>query len=149
MARLHDPSTGRFVESPFEQCAIADCAKQVVARGWCMAHYLRWHRFGDPLGSGAQTIEQRLWAKVEKTESCWLFRGGLINTGYGVIGLGGRQAGKILAHRLAYTLAKGPIPEGLELDHLCHTPACVNPDHLEAVTHSENLSRRRAYKHSK
>jgi hypothetical protein len=45
------------------------------------------------------------------------------------------------AHRVAYVLAKGAIPEGLVLDHLCRTPACVNPDHLEPVTNHENILR--------
>lgn len=46
------------------------------------------------------------------------------------------------AHRWAYLAAKGPIPAGLEIDHLCNVPACINPAHLEAVTHAENLRRR-------
>jgi hypothetical protein len=45
------------------------------------------------------------------------------------------------AHRVSYEWAKGPIPDGMELDHLCRNPACVNPDHLEAVTHGANLHR--------
>jgi hypothetical protein len=45
------------------------------------------------------------------------------------------------AHRVVYEAAKGPIPEGLHLDHLCRTPPCVNPDHLEAVTPYENIAR--------
>ena len=46
-----------------------------------------------------------------------------------------------MAHRGVYTLLAGPIPEGMELDHLCRVPACVNPDHLEIVTHKENMKR--------
>lgn len=45
------------------------------------------------------------------------------------------------AHRLSYTLAYGSIPEGLVIDHLCRTPVCVRPDHLEAVTQQENMRR--------
>lgn len=49
--------------------------------------------------------------------------------------------GPVRAHRFAYELVKGPIPEGLTLDHLCNVPLCVNPDHLEPVTLSENIRR--------
>jgi hypothetical protein len=48
---------------------------------------------------------------------------------------------RIRAHRYAYEQAKGPIPEGLVIDHLCCVPSCVNPDHLEAVTIGENVRR--------
>lgn len=46
-----------------------------------------------------------------------------------------------LAHIVSYEMRNGRVPDGLELDHLCRTPICVNPDHLEAVTHAENLRR--------
>ena len=58
--------------------------------------------------------------------------------GYAYVQVEGK---KWRAHRLAYEQAKGPIPDGLVIDHLCNTTACVNPDHLEAVTHSENMKR--------
>jgi hypothetical protein len=47
------------------------------------------------------------------------------------------------AHRVYWERANGPVPDGLEIDHLCYTPACVNPAHMETVTHGENLRRRR------
>jgi hypothetical protein len=46
---------------------------------------------------------------------------------------------------MAYEMLVGPVPDGLELDHLCRVPACVNPDHLEPVTHIENVRRGRSY----
>lgn len=79
----------------------------------------------------------RFWSKVEITPSCWLWHGGT-GMGYGKLQKDGRMD---LAHRVAYELFVGPIPEGLELDHLCRNHGCVNPEHLEAVTHQENTLR--------
>jgi hypothetical protein len=80
----------------------------------------------------------RFWAKVEKTDGCWFWRARIIATGYGSFSLDGR---KVMAHRFAYELLVGPIPEDLELDHLCRVRHCVNPAHLEPVTHRENILR--------
>jgi hypothetical protein len=60
-------------------------------------------------------------------------------TGYGHIGT--RDGGHVQAHRLSYEIHKGPIPDGLVIDHLCRVRACVNPEHLEPVTHHENIAR--------
>jgi hypothetical protein len=68
---------------------------------------------------------------------CWLWKRHINGTGYGMV-----RDGKLrLAHRVYYERAKGPIPEGLTLDHLCRQRHCVNPDHLEAVTLKENIRR--------
>lgn len=87
-------------------------------------------------------VEARFWANVNKEcyESqynltlCWEWTGTLDKDGYGMHSRG-------LAHRVAWMLLRGEIPEGLELDHLCRNRSCVNPDHLEPVTHQENLNR--------
>ena len=65
---------------------------------------------------------------------CWVWMAGIRPDGYG------RWKGR-LAHVVSYERHKGPVPQGLELDHLCRVRCCVNPDHLEAVTHSENIRR--------
>lgn len=65
---------------------------------------------------------------------CCLWTGPVDTHGYG-------RHGKPVAHRVIYELIVGPIPDGLELDHLCRVPRCVNPHHLEPVTHAENVRR--------
>ena len=80
----------------------------------------------------------RFLAKVAFTEECWLWLGKPKESGYGRFHFAGRTE---YAHRASYRLFVGPIPAGLTLDHLCRTPLCVNPDHLEAVTMRENLLR--------
>jgi hypothetical protein len=83
----------------------------------------------------------RVWSRVAMTEDgCWLWCGARSKNGYGAIWLRGTQT---TAHRIAYALAKGPIPDGAEIDHLCSNKGCVRPSHLEAVTHSENCRRSR------
>lgn len=78
---------------------------------------------------------------------CWLWMGsrfGGPRGGYGNIkrgGAGSQSAAPVMAHVVAYEIHVGPVPDGLELDHLCDNKICVNPAHLEPVTHSENLRR--------
>ena len=85
------------------------------------------------------TVAQRLWvgARADGT-GCWVWQRARDMHGYGVIQVRGKALG---AHRVAYEIVKGPIPEGLTIDHLCRTRACINPDHLEAVTNRENILR--------
>lgn len=80
----------------------------------------------------------RFWANVDMSAECWRWMRCLGRDGYGRAHLDRRQ---YLAHRLAYTFAVGDIPVGLELDHLCRNKWCVNPAHLEPVTHAENVRR--------
>lgn len=80
----------------------------------------------------------RFWPKVEKTNECWNWTAGKNAYGYGTFGRGGRGGGTCLAHRYSWELAYGPIPDGKHLDHTCHHPACVRPDHLRVVDNKQN-----------
>lgn len=87
----------------------------------------------------AEVLAARFWPNVRVDDSgCWLWAPAAPNGTYGRFRALGRRVG---AHRVAYTALKGPIPDGLELDHLCRRPPCVNPAHLEPTTHRENVLR--------
>jgi hypothetical protein len=75
----------------------------------------------------------RFWGQVDKGDECWEWTGKRDPDGYGRF--------FVSVHRLAYQWLVGPIPDGLQIDHLCRNPSCVNPEHLEPVTPSENVRR--------
>lgn len=83
-------------------------------------------------------LPDTFWPRVDRSGECWLWMGSRSAAGYGRITIAQRQ---YFTHRLAYEVLVGPIPEGLEIDHLCRVTACLNPEHLEAVTHRENILR--------
>ena len=84
----------------------------------------------------------RLKSRIKIDENgCWLWTGHIGKDGYACIGLGGGGCKHRVIHRVAYELIVGAIPEGLELDHLCRVRHCCNPEHLEAVTGTENKRR--------
>lgn len=83
-------------------------------------------------------VAARFWAKVEKTETCWLWTAALVK---GYARFHDANLRPVGAHRWAYEELVGPIPKGLTLDHLCRVRHCVNPDHLEPVTQRENIAR--------
>lgn len=128
-----------------KSCSDAQCERPAVCRGMCNIHY---HRRRRGPRRPMPTLTDRFWSKVDKNGPvpaarpdlgpCWLWTRATHPDGYGNIRVSGRGR---FAHRLAYELEIGPVPEGLELDHLCRVRICVNPDHLEPVTHAENMRR--------
>lgn len=81
-------------------------------------------------------IEQRFWAKVEKTDTCWLWQGNVWHCGYGTIWRDGESK---YAHRIAYELQNGPVPDGIHVCHRCDNPLCVRGDHLFLGTLHDNM----------
>lgn len=141
-------------------CSVEGCAKQRHMSGplYCQMHYRRWRLTGDPGEATPRaiygTVEKRFWPKVNKDGPvpekrpdlgpCWLWTA-CTHQGYGLFNQG---IGKTpMAHRIAYELLVGPIPDDKELDHLCRNTTCVRPSHLEAVTHHVNIQRGEAGKH--
>jgi hypothetical protein len=87
----------------------------------------------------AAVLPERMTSKIDFSGLCWIWTGGRRDRdGYGRVFDGGKEW---LAHRAIYTRLVGPIPSGLTIDHLCRNRACVNPNHLEPVTHKINTLR--------
>ena len=101
-------------------CSIDGCTKNSRKRGGGGMH-------GD-------TAEERFWATVDKTGTCWLWTARLHPSGYGYFSPGGSRP-RVASHRWAYEQGVGPLPEGMVLSHLCRALSCVNPAHLEPITY--------------
>lgn len=147
------------VRKPMPTCA--DCGKELAYRGRtrCMPCETIRRRgvpspkpanFGEIIARARwdgrrateENLPERFWALVDKTGECWLWTGGRggKTSQYGIFrSVAGEK--HTPAHRIAYELEVGPIPAGYEIDHLCSTPLCVTPAHLEAVTPAENKRR--------
>lgn len=135
------------IKGTSEECSIPDCTGRAVGWGWCQKHWQRWRKYGDPLGSAPPRRYTQLLKRMEHQQNgCIYMTGNIRPDGYARISNQG-------AHRVAYEYFIGPIPEAHDVDHDCHNRAdppchlgpacphrrCVNPDHLRAVPHKENV----------
>lgn len=120
-------------------CTFEGCDKKHHARGLCSSHR-RQSDAGKPLtrlrdmGNG-KSFQDRFWAKIQRTETCWDWTGAINSRGYGVIK---KNDNILLAHRYSYQEHKGKIPTGISIDHVCHNKRCVNPSHLRLATDKQN-----------
>jgi hypothetical protein len=122
-------------------CSVEGCQRPYSGKGYCLPHYARWRRNGDPgIAEVVHVSGSDFWENVVKGDGCWEWVGPKNDSGYGVT-FARRIGRREQAHRVAWELQRGPIPDGLQIDHLCRNRACVNPDHLEPVTQRENLIR--------
>lgn len=124
-------------------CSIEGCEKPHRCRGLCDSHYTKARR--------AKTIEvkpyrvwasddERFWAKVDKSGECWLWTAGTYGDGYGCFRWNAKYAEP--AHRVAFKLSGGTIPDGHHVDHLCFNRLCVKPAHLRTATAKQNNENR-------
>ena len=124
-------------------CSIDECAKPHVARGWCAMHYRRWKKTGDPEYSTKSyygyfsSHEEAFKAHTRWHGDCLIWEGAKLPKGYGTVSALGI---KKYAHRYAWERVNGTVPEGLVVNHTCWNTRCVNVEHLEAATVSENNS---------
>lgn len=126
---------GLAVDATPKQCSIEGCGKSYLARGVCDMHYRRLRRSGHV--PPKPPLVRRFWSKVAAGDgrSCWTWTAALNDSGYGVFNLSGRM---VRAHRIAYEFSYGPIPDGMQVDHVCRNRQCVNPAHLRIATNKQN-----------
>lgn len=127
-------------------CTIDGCDRSIRARSVCIHHYEQLRKAGNlPPKSEKFNVAKRFWAKVDKQGPvpthapqlgpCWEWTASRWKQGYGKFKLNGRNQ---YAHRVLYVWKNGTLPCSVQLDHMCHNPCCVNPEHLRETTCKQN-----------
>jgi len=135
-------STSDCITKARRVCKVPDCDdSEIVSNGWCDKHYRRWRKHGDPNITLRHTgpLPERLWTRVDSTKNgCWPWSGNTLR-GYGRLRFQNRDH---IAHRVAWELTYGPIPDGMCVLHRCDNPPCCNPKHLFLGTQQDNIDDR-------
>ena len=126
-------------------CSVEGCGRTAESRGWCVAHWERWKKYGDPrpdvpVRRRFKSPEEAIAENVTRDGECILWAGTVNSRGHGHLRMDGRMR---LVHRFAWEKENGPIPEGMQIDHICHNPSCINVTHLRVATPAENSRHRR------
>lgn len=153
-AKMGEPAEAKFCrfraptrEAPMANhtsdrtCGFAGCERKHYGMDLCQPHYLQRRRGSElkPLKIKWHDIRSKMEHYLEPDENgCWIWQLSLTTQGYGRVQWKGNF---YVVHRQLWLESGRIIPEGLELDHLCRVRACANPDHLEPVTHLENMLR--------
>lgn len=137
-------------------CTVGGCSKAHRSKGYCGKHYARWLKHGDPnvvLNRQDMDEADRFWERVIESEipeedhslgPCWIIEKAGSN-GYSSFRPTGTRM-SVSGHKYAYELMVSEVPDDLELDHLCRVRNCVNPYHLDPVTHQVNIQRSHDYR---
>lgn len=123
-------------------CSIDGCGKRMKSRGWCQTHYMRWVRNQDinsPVETRFYDPEESFAARAKRAGDCLIWTGSVGTHGYGEMRVNGKMT---KAHRFAWELSNGPIPDGMFVDHTCWNKACCEVDHLRLVTQKQNMENR-------
>ena len=125
---------------PADPCTFEGCVRgQEGHSGFCSPHNKQLRRSGQMkrVRSEDTSPTARFWWYVTKGADgdCWNWNGLISDQGYGTITVGGRPQ---RAHRYSWEIHNGPIPEGMQVDHICHNTLCTRPDHLRLVTQKQN-----------
>ena len=116
------------------------CGQAFLAAPWVVRRGNGLYCSGTCQRAPRVTPAERFWAKVTKSDGCWLWEGLRNPHGYGIFTTGGHSSRNVLAHRFSYSLNVGPVPRGLFVLHGCDVRPCVRPDHLSLGTAADNAA---------
>lgn len=137
---IDEPMGKCHEQADMKTCTVNCCDMPLQYRGWCLKHYMRWWRHGDPqttlVNKEPVTWEHLLSKSTINKETGCIEWTRATSSGYGVLR---HKGAAVRTHRISYELNKGPIPDGLFVLHHCDNKLCITPDHLFLGTQKDNM----------